>query len=117
MKSYINIVLLTAILITALTGCQAQINNRKTETVKIYGNCGMCKKTIETAAFVKNEVKAEWDVDSKMVAITYDSTQTTLDDVLKRIAEVGYDSDKFTAPDDVYNDLPGCCQYDRPMRK
>lgn len=116
MKPYINLVLLTAILMLVLTGCQAQINNSKTETVKIYGNCGMCKKTIETAAFVKKEAKAEWDVDSKMAVITYDSTQTTLDDVLKRIADNGYDSDKFTAPDDVYSNLPGCCQYDRPEK-
>lgn len=117
MKSYINLVLLTAMLIPVLTSCQAQINNSKSETVKIYGNCGMCKKTIETAAFVKKQASAQWDVDSKMAVINYDSTQTTLDDVLKRIADVGYDSDKFTAPDDVYNSLPGCCQYDRPMRK
>ncbi len=25
----------------------AQIKNAKTEAVKIYGNCGMCKTTIE----------------------------------------------------------------------
>ena len=37
---------------TSLTSCEAQVKNAKTETVKIYGNCGMCEKTIETAGIV-----------------------------------------------------------------
>ena len=32
---------------------------------------------------------------------------------MKRIALSGYDSDKFLAPDNAYNILPGCCHYDR----
>ena len=28
----------------------------------------------------------------------------------------GYDSDKFLAPDKAYNDLAGCCQYDREAK-
>ena len=48
-----------------------------------------------------------------MATITYDTTKTNKDEILQRIALVGYDSDKFLAPDDVYNILHGCCQYDR----
>lgn len=96
---------------TALT---QNISNAKTQTVKIYGNCGMCEKTIEKAATQKGTTKAEWDKDTKMAKIVFDSTKTTLDDVLKRVAAAGYDSDKFRAPDDVYANLNGCCQYDRP---
>ena len=96
------------------TALAQNIANAKTETVKIYGNCGMCEKTIEKAAAQKGAAKADWDTDTKMAKITFDSTKTTLDDVLKRIAAAGYDSDQFRAPDDVYNNLHGCCQYDRP---
>jgi hypothetical protein len=32
---------------------------------------------------------------------------------LKRIALVGYDSEKFHAEEAAYSALPGCCQYDR----
>jgi hypothetical protein len=31
--------------------------NAKTETVKIYGNCGMCKTKIETAGTLKKVAK------------------------------------------------------------
>ncbi len=98
---------------TSLTSCNTQVKNAKTETVKIYGNCGMCETTIETAGNVKKIAKVDWDKDSKMAIITYDSTKTNQDEILKRIALAGYDSDKFLTPDDVYSKLHGCCQYER----
>ena len=77
----------------------------------------MCKETIETAAFKKKEAKAEWDKDTKIVSLTFDSTKTNADAILKRIAYAGYDNINFLAPDDVYAKLPECCQYDRPKRE
>ena len=91
----------------------AQIKNAKTETVKIYGNCGMCETKIENAGIIKKVVQVDWDQDSKMATLTYDTTKTNQDEILKRIALAGYDSDRFLAPDDVYDNLHGCCQYDR----
>lgn len=100
----------------ALFGCEGKINNAKTETVKIYGNCGMCKETIEEAAHKNKEAKAEWNIDSKMAIITFDSTKTNLDAILKRIAQAGYDSDIFLAPENAYNSLHKCCKYDRKSK-
>jgi len=100
-------------LLFSFTSCNAQMNNAKTVSVRIYGNCEMCEKTIETAGNVKKVAKVEWNKDSKMATITYDSTKTNQDAILKRIALAGYDSDKFLAPDDVYKKLDGCCQYER----
>lgn len=94
----------------------AQVKNAKTETVKIYGNCGMCKTTIEKAGNVKNVASVEWNKDTKMATLTYDGDKTNQDEILKRIALAGYDSEKFLAPDDVYAKLPGCCQYDRALK-
>lgn len=93
--------------------CNAQIKNAKTETVKIYGNCGMCETTIEKAGNLKETAEVDWNKDTKMTTITYDAKKTNQDEILKRIALSGYDSDKFLAPDDVYAKLPECCQYDR----
>lgn len=107
---------MTIFTLLILTSCTAQIKNAQTETVKIYGNCGMCEKTIETAAFQKGVARADWNQDTKMAVITFNSKKTNLDGVLKRIALSGYDSDSFTAPDDVYAGLHGCCQYDRPNK-
>jgi len=105
---------LTAVFV--IFSCTAQIPNAKTEAILIYGNCGMCEKTIEKAAFKNGEAKADWDKDTKMAQITFDTTKTNTNDVLRRIAAAGYDSDQFTAPDEAYNNLPGCCQYERPVK-
>lgn len=94
-------------------GCAAQMQHAKAVTLHVNGDCGMCEPRIEKAAYVKGEAEADWDVDAKTARITYDSARTTLDAVLRRIAEAGYDSEKFLAPDAAYAALPGCCQYER----
>jgi hypothetical protein len=94
----------------------AQIKNVKTETVKIYGNCGMCKTTIEKAGNIKNIALVDWDKEAKMATITYNSKKTTQTDILKRIALAGYDSDQFLAPDNAYNGLMDCCKYERTAK-
>lgn len=91
----------------------AQLDNSKTETVKIYGNCGMCKSTIEKAGNDKKTASVEWNKESKLTTLTYDSVRTNRDEILRRIALVGYDSEYFLAPDEAYEKLPGCCHYDR----
>lgn len=115
MKTIKNI-LMAMTLLLSITIANAQIKNAKTETVKIYGNCGMCKKTIETAANINKTAKVDWNIDTKMASITYDTAKTNPDEILKRIALAGYDSDKFLAPDAVYDNLHGCCQYDREAK-
>ena len=93
-----------------------KIKNATTETVKIYGNCGMCEKTIENAGSSKNTASVDWDKDTKMATLTFDAKKTSKDEILKKIALAGYDSDSFLAPDDLYNNLHGCCQYDREAK-
>ena len=91
----------------------AQTKNQKTETVKIYGNCGMCENTIEKAGNMKNQANVDWDKETKMATISFDSLKTSKEEILKRIALAGYDSDIFLAPNDTYSSLAGCCQYER----
>ena len=86
----------------------------KTEKIKIYGNCGMCKSRIEKAASaVEGVAKADWDKETKMMEITFDDTKTSTDAIEKAIVKVGHDTPNYTATDEVYNNLPGCCHYDR----
>lgn len=109
-----SIVLLVAMCISlSLTACNAQIKNAKTTSIKIYGNCEMCESKIEKVGNVKKVAKVDWNKDTKMASITYDSTKTNQDEILKRIALAGYDSDQFLAPDNAYSALPQCCQYER----
>lgn len=112
MKS-ISKILVAILVLLSFASCNAQIKNAKKETIKIYGNCAMCKKTIEKAGNLKSIVIVDWDVDTKIATLTYDSLKTNQDAILKRIALSGYDSDKFLAHEDAYNKLHGCCQYDR----
>ncbi len=114
MKNIITI--LTAVFFTVVS-CTAQIKNSKTETVKVWGNCDMCKATIEKSAYKKGIAKAVWNNETKQATITYNTKTTTLNEVLKRIALAGYDNAVFVAPDAAYNNLHGCCQYDRPDKK
>ena len=104
------------ILLLSITIGNAQIKNAKTETVKIYGNCGMCEATIEKAGNLKKVAQVDWDKDTKIATLTYDSAKTNQDEILKRIALTGYDSEKFLAPDAAYNSLAGCCQYEREAK-
>lgn len=108
-----SVVPVAAILLGSATFSHAQIMNAKTDTVHVYGNCGMCETTIEKAALKKNVSEANWDRNTKMAVITYDSKKTTLNEVLKQIADAGYDNDAYRAPDAAYNKLHMCCQYDR----
>jgi hypothetical protein len=45
----------------------------------------------------KNIAAVDWDKDTKMATLIYDSKITNKDEILKRIALVGYDSEKFHA--------------------
>lgn len=88
-------------------------NAPKTDTFKVYGNCNMCKKRIEKAATLSGVTKAEWNVTSKVMTISYDPAKVTNDALQQKIAASGHDTEKATAPEGVYTQLPGCCQYER----
>lgn len=106
-------ILMAITVLLSFTALNAQIKNAKTESVKIYGNCGMCESTIEKAGNVKKVAEVDWNKDTKMATLTYDTSKTNQDEILKRIALAGYDIDQFLSPDDVYAKLPKSCQYDR----
>jgi copper chaperone CopZ len=83
----------------------------KTETLKVSGNCDMCKARIEKAAKIDGVTKAEWNKKDKMLTATFDPAKTNIDAIGKKIAAAGHDTEKAKATDAVYDKLPGCCQY------
>lgn len=84
---------------------------------KVAGNCGMCEKTIEKAAKVKGVTKADWNVDSKILSLTYNSKKISADAILKKVAYAGYDNEKYLAPEEAYSKLHECCKYERTGKK
>lgn len=121
----INKVIAIAFIVFAFVGCGNKVESEtsvpKTETVngettstfKVWGNCEMCKETIEGSLKVDGITKADWDVDTKIITVTYDNSKITLDQIQKNIASVGYDNEKYKGDDKAYVELAGCCQYDR----
>jgi copper chaperone CopZ len=86
---------------------------KSVETAKVYGNCGMCKNRIEKAAKEAGAKAAEWNNETKVLTVTFKSEKASMEDILKKIAAAGHDSESFKSTDEVYNKLPGCCKYDR----
>ena len=81
----------------------------------VYGNCEMCKKRIESATLSLKGVKyVSWSPQSKNFSIIYNSTKVSIDDVKKKIADVGHDNSSYKATDEVYDNLHGCCKYRDP---
>lgn len=109
----LKLFLVIALAVVFSGSLNAQAGKLKTETFKVLGNCDMCKNRIESA--VKNEgaVTASWDAKTKMLAVSYNPSKTNADELAKKIASVGHDTEKYKADDKTYNSLPGCCKYDR----
>ena len=107
-------ILLLLIATIAFTATNAQ--DTKTDTFKVWGNCGMCKKTIENAAKGDGVEKAEWNRETKTFTLVYNPAATSNEKIQKAIAAAGYDTEKFTGDNKAYEKLPGCCQYERKKK-
>ena len=117
MKNLVKLSVVLAIVLTSFGNIQAQNETSKTEEFKVYGNCGMCEARIEKAAkSVDGVTSADWDKETKMIEVTYNSGKVEMMDIQKAIAKAGHDTEKVEAEDAVYNDLPGCCQYERKKK-
>ena len=116
MNLIVKIILLLTLMLTYKES-SAQINNQKTETVKILGVCGNCKMRIEKTGNLNKIVKVNWNKYTQIAIIKYDSIVTNKDEILKRISLVGHDNELFLAPDSAYSSFPTHCQYERLEKK
>ena len=85
----------------------------KNETIKVSGNCGMCKNKIEKAAKVAGATYANWNEETKILNVSYNTSKSNAEKIQKSIAASGYDTQNFKADDKAYNKLMSCCKYDR----
>ena len=87
----------------------------KSKTIKVQGTCSMDKRRIETAAYSIDGVKsAVWDEYTQVLTLKYSVfKKDAADNVQKKIASVGNDTERYKADDAVYNNLPDCCHYPR----
>ena len=86
----------------------------KTEKFEVAGNCGMCKTRIEKAAnSVDGVTSADWNQETKTLEVSFNKEKTDVHQIQMAIAKVGHDTPMHKAPDEVYEELPGCCKYER----
>ena len=104
-------IIASAVIVIAFIACNSMANS-KTETFKVYGNCGMCKKTIEKA-LTEAGIKGDWNKKTKMITVTYDSVKYSSKAVHDVIAKSGYDTEVSRGDDKAYENLHECCKYDR----
>lgn len=100
------------ILILGMISCKTGSPER-TETFKVWGNCDKCKATIEGACNMSGVIEKNWNEESTLITVKFDTTKTSLDAIQQSIAKAGYDNDAYYGDDYAYGKLPDCCQYER----
>lgn len=88
-------------------------NGITTAKFTVWGNCGMCKETIEKALKISGVNKADWHIESKVLTVSLDTALVDLQTVQQAIASAGYDNVKYTGDNAAYAKLHACCQYER----
>lgn len=81
------------------------------DSFKVDGNCDMCKKRIEDAAYIKGVKRAEWSKSTQQLVIFYKSDKTSLQAVAENVALAGHSNEIAKAKEEDYNKLPECCHY------
>ena len=108
--------IIATILFSSLFGLQSFAQTTKSETIKVWGNCEMCKKKIEKSAKSAGAITASWDADKLELVVNYDENKTTNLKIQQAVAKSGYDTQDVVADDKDYNKLPGCCKYERKAK-
>lgn len=109
-----SIFILTSVCFSLLSYAQESSSKNEKESIEVLGNCNMCKKRIEKAAFSVEGVKyATWDNSSGQLSLIYNGLKTDIDSIEKQIAAIGHDTEHHISTDIAYDGLPACCQYVR----
>ena len=111
---HISLSLLFICLFTGLSYAQKTTASlSKKETIKVWGECGMCKKTIEKAALSAGASAASWNKENKLLVVRYAANSTSSSKIEEAVAAAGYDTKSLVAPAAAYEALPACCHYQR----
>ncbi|WP_395045134.1 heavy-metal-associated domain-containing protein [Flavobacterium sp.] len=110
-----NIIIGMMLLLVTFSSQAQDIKNKNAKyDIEINGNCEMCKKRIEKAAYsVKGVKSADWNIDDHTLHLIINEEKASVLDVKKAIASVGHDSDEVKATEEQYAKLHGCCMYER----
>lgn len=84
-----------------------------TETVVLMtsAQCDMCKARIEGKLGESKGVRmVALDIRSKKLTVKYNPEKTTVDEIKRAVAALGYDADEAKGDPTAHKNLPTCCQ-------
>ncbi|MBN2484443.1 MAG: cation transporter [Bacteroidales bacterium] len=88
-----------------------------TTKFRVEGVCDQCKKRIENAAYLNGIKHCEWDKETEILTVVYNSDKVSLDAIHKSIAKAGHETEKEEADSVAYSKLPKCCAYKGNVHK
>ena len=101
-----KIIVLGMLMISFITSAQDKKNKNAKYTIEVSGNCDMCKKRIEKAAFSVSGVKnAVWYADEQALVVILNEEKANVLSVQKAIAKVGHDTKEVKATKEDYDNL------------
>ena len=113
LKKHFVLALLSTVIFCAAT---AQKKNNKTEIFKVYGTCDQCKTRIEKTLHDLGTNKANWNIETNLLTVSYDSIKLSKETIQRKMAEVGHDTEAFQSDEKTYKSLPKCCYYKRYVK-
>jgi len=80
-------------------------------TFTAKGCCPSCETSILGSLQIDAVKSAQWNQQLEKISVRYYSNEISEDQMQRKVAMAGYDTDLFVAPDSVYLALPKCCHY------
>lgn len=106
------------VLLISLIGFSTQAQEKKDKNAKreiaVKGNCEMCKKRIEKAAYSIQGVKsAVWTPETQALVVIVNEQKSSTGEIEKAVAKAGHDTEHVKSTDEDYEKLHECCAYQR----
>ena len=112
-----KILMIMAMFMVVTSIAQDKSKKRKVD-IEVSGLCDMCKARIEKAAFKIKGVKfAAWHVDDQKLHLVINENKTDVLTIQKGMAAIGHDTKDVQATSEAYDNLHGCCKYERTFVK
>ena len=89
----------------------ATAQRRAQVSFQARGCCPWCEENMVNALDGGEVRLIHWDQTTERMTVVYRTRQITPEEIQRRVALAGHDTDAFAAPDSAYFALPACCRY------
>lgn len=104
--------------VALLSSCSDSRTSNVHAEFYVRGNCEMCKERIDkTVSELPGVRKANWKVETKTIAVDYDSTKVSAIEIEKAVAATGHGTKTVVMDSSAHNKLPMCCKVSGHQEK